>query len=97
MEDADNVIKMLEATQMDAMDVALFRSQQEVPLFTEGVMDVFDKLLASDNLSETEIKTLDQAKALGLIVGANLSPQEFAQRIYQFETAQGQLIQQHVR
>ena len=97
MEDADNVLKMLEATQMDAMDVALFKSQQEVPMFTEAVMDVFDKLLASDNLSETEIKTLDQAKALGLIVGANLSPQEFAQRIYQFETAQGQLIQQHVR
>lgn len=97
MDDADGVVNMLELTQMDAMDVALFKSHSEIHLFTEPVLDVFDKLLASDNLSEAEIKTLDHAKALGIIVGANLDPQTFAERIYQFETAQGQLILNHVR
>ncbi len=97
MGDTDGVLNMLEKTQMDAMDVALFSEPQEVPLFTESVMEVFDKLQATETLSDEEMVTLETAKALGLILVNNIKAEDFANRIINFEMIQQQLTKQHVR
>ena len=97
MGDTDGVLNMLEKTQMDAMDVALFSEPQEVPLFTESVMEVFDKLQATETLSDEEMVTLETAKALGLILVNNIKAEDFANRIVNFEMIQQQLSKQHVR
>jgi len=97
MGDTDGVLNMLEQTQMDAMDVALFSEPQEVPMFTESVMEVFDKLQDTETLTDEEMVTLETAKALGLILVNNIKAEDFANRITNFEMIQQQLSKQNGR
>ena len=97
MGDTDNVLNMLEQTQMDAMDVALFDDPAQVPMFTESVMGVFDKLQDTETLTEEDMVTLETAKALGLILVDDIKAQDFGIRIDNFETIQKQLTRRNGR
>lgn len=91
MDDRDKAISLMEKAGVDALDAPLFSEPQEVIMFGQQVLEVVDKMLNVESLTDEEAKLVEHAKFLGLIVEGRLIKEEFTTRSAIFVNAQYQL------
>ncbi len=85
-------IELMKKAQVDALDVPMFTERQDALMFGNQVLEVFNKIVAVEKLTAQDIKLVEQAKYLGLIVEGKLNKDEFISRANLFTAAQYSLI-----
>lgn len=91
-DELDKSISLMETAGVDAKDVPLFTEPQQALAFGQQVSDVVDKILAVETLTDEEIKLVEHAKFLGLIVEGRVDKKESTARLGIFVNEQYQLI-----
>jgi hypothetical protein len=97
MGDPDEAISMMADSGMDARDVSLFTEKAEVDVYVDRVFDAYKKIVDADKLTPQDIKTVEQARTLGLLVDGELNEQQFAERLHTFRGIQLQQQKRHGR
>ena len=97
MGDPDEAISMMTDSGMDARDVSLFTEKAEVDVYVDRVFDAYKKIVDADDLTPQDIKTVKQARTLGLLVDGELNEQQFAERLHTFRGIQLQQQKRHGR
>lgn len=97
MSDPAEAISMMTDAGMDARDVSLFTEKAEVDVYVDRVFDAYKKIVDADKLTPQDIKTVEQARTLGLLVDGELNEQQFAERLHTFRGIQLQQQKRHGR
>tara|TARA_R110002153_G_scaffold19350_1_gene66921 strand:+ start:707 stop:3178 length:2472 start_codon:yes stop_codon:yes gene_type:complete len=93
----DKALSLMEKAGMDAMDVALFTSKEDISVFAGQMDDAYQKVLALEPLTPEDKKLIEQAKFLGLIISREVNEESFTIRAHQFVAVQNDLIKRHVK
>jgi hypothetical protein len=85
-------IELMKKAKVDGLDVPMFTERQDALMFGNQVLEVFNKIVAVEKLTPQDVKLVEQAKYLGLIVEGKLNKDEFISRANLFTSAQYSLI-----